>query len=71
MAIPDWPTLIGQVFETLKHGGYLELNGSIPDFRSDDGSLPPKTAYIEIVQMHFDMRDRIGCSGKDPMKWKD
>lgn len=71
MAIPDWPKLISQSFETLKPGGYLELSASIPDFRSDDGTLPPGTAYVEVAQMYFDMADRIGCSGKDPMLWKD
>lgn len=71
MAIPNFPRLIGQAYDHLKPGGYLELAASIPDFKSDDGTLPPGTAYVEIAQMYFDMADRIGCSGKDPMKWKE
>jgi SAM-dependent methyltransferase len=71
MAIPDWPRLISQAYDTLKPGGYFELSASIPDFKSDDGTLSLGPAYVEIAQMYFDMADRIGCSGKDPMLFKD
>lgn len=71
LAVRDWPRLIRQSFEHLKPGGYLQLAGSVPLFTSDDGSLPPTSAYVEVAQIYFDMGDKIGTSGKEPLRWKD
>jgi SAM-dependent methyltransferase len=71
LAIRDWPRLVRQAFDHLKPGGYLELGGSVPLFASDDGTLPPNTAYAEVAQMYFDMGDRVGISGKEPFRWKE
>lgn len=71
LAIRDWPRLVRQALEHLKPGGYLQLAGSVPLFKSDDGTLPPNTAYAEVAQMYFDMGDRIGISGKEPSRWKE
>jgi hypothetical protein len=71
LAVRDWPKLIRQSFEHLKPGGYLQLAGSVPPFTSDDDALPPNSAYVEIAQIYFDMGDKIGTSGKEPLRWKD
>lgn len=70
LTIRDWPRLVRQSYQHLKPGGYLQLAGSLPLFASDDGTLPPNSAYVEIAQMYFDMGDRIGVSGKAPQLWK-
>ena len=70
LSIRDWPKLIRQSLTHLKPGGYLELAGSVPLFASDDGTLPEGTAYVEMAQIYFDMAERIGASGKTPLKWK-
>ncbi|TVY27220.1 Secondary metabolism regulator LAE1 [Lachnellula hyalina] len=71
LSIRDWPKLMRQSYEHLKPGGHLEISGSLPYFQSDDGSLPAGSAYAEIAQVFFDMGDRIGVSGHDPLKWKE
>ena len=71
MAIRDWPRLIRQSFHCLKPGtGYLHLSASVPDFQSDDGTLPPDSAYIEMGRIYFEMSERVGVSGKEPLRWK-
>ena len=71
LAIRDWPKLVEQAFDTLKPGGYFQIGGSVPMFTSDDDTLPPNSAYVEIAQMYFDMGDKIGASGKEPFRWKE
>lgn len=70
MAVRDWPRLVRQAYSRLRPGAYLQLCGSCPDFKSDDGTLPPGTAYAEMGQVYFDMSERIGASGKELLKWK-
>ena len=70
MAIHDWPRLVLQALNHLKPGGYLQLAGSYPEFRSDDGTLPPDSAYVEMGNIFFDMSERIGASGREVLKWK-
>ncbi|KAH7121873.1 S-adenosyl-L-methionine-dependent methyltransferase [Dactylonectria estremocensis] len=70
MAIQDWPRLIRQAHEHLKPGAYLQLSGSIPDFRSDDGTLPADSAYVEMGRIYFEMSERVRLSGWEPTNWK-
>lgn len=70
MAIRDWPRLIRQSFNHLKPGAYLQLAGSVPDFRSDDGTLSPDSAYVEMGRIYFDMSERVNLSGWEPTRWK-
>ncbi|XP_044722024.1 methyltransferase domain-containing protein [Hirsutella rhossiliensis] len=71
MAIRDWPRLVRQAFDRLKPGGYLQLAGSYPEFQSDDGTLTPDSAYVEIGNIYFDMSERVGASGREVLNWKD
>ena len=71
LTIRNWPKLISQTFNALKPGGYVQFAGSVPSFASDDGTLPQDSAYLEIAQIFFDMGEKIGTSGKDPLRWKD
>ncbi|KAH6987181.1 S-adenosyl-L-methionine-dependent methyltransferase [Ilyonectria destructans] len=70
MAIQDWPRLIRQAHVHLKPGAYLQLGGSIPDFRSDDGTLPHDSAYMEMGRIYLEMSERVSLSGWEPTKWK-
>ena len=70
MAVRSWPRLMRQAYDTLKPGGYVQISGSYPLFTSDDGSIPPGSAYVEVGDIFFEMGDRIGVSGHDPVKWK-
>jgi hypothetical protein len=70
MAIRDWPRLIRQAYTHLKPGAYLQLSGSVPDFQSDDGTLPLDSAYVEMGKIYFDMSARVGAPGREPLNWK-
>ncbi|KAF5020048.1 hypothetical protein F66182_7929 [Fusarium sp. NRRL 66182] len=70
MAIHDWPRLVNQAFAHLKPGAYLQLSGSVPDIKSDDGTLPPNSAFAHIGKLYFDMSERVGCSGWEPTRWR-
>jgi ubiquinone/menaquinone biosynthesis C-methylase UbiE len=71
LAVRDWPRLVHQAYDVLKPGGYIQLSGSVPAFTSDDGTLPPGTAYVEVGEIYFEMGERIGASGKDPLRWRE
>ncbi|KAJ4322377.1 hypothetical protein N0V84_004848 [Fusarium piperis] len=47
MTIYDWPNLIQEAYRALKPGAYFEVSGFVPDFRSDDGTLPKDSAYLK------------------------
>lgn len=70
MTIHDWPRLIRQAHSRLKPGGYLQLSGSYPRFASDDGTMPPDSAYFETGQIYFQMSERIGASGHEVLRWR-
>ena len=70
MAIRDWPRLVEQAFNHLKPGAYLQLSGSVPNFQSDDDTLPKDSAYVELGQIYFDMSERVQVSGWEPTRWK-
>jgi hypothetical protein len=71
LAIRDWPKLIRQAFAHLKPGtGYLELSCSYPLVNSDDGSLPPDSAYAEIPKLFFEIGEAMGASGTAPTRYK-
>jgi SAM-dependent methyltransferase len=71
MAIHDWPRLIQQALEHLRPGGYLQLAGSVPMISSDDDTLPADSAYVELSRIYFEMGERIGASGNEPLRWKE
>ncbi|KAM5354448.1 hypothetical protein ACJ41O_001097 [Fusarium nematophilum] len=71
MAVRDWPRLMSQAYTHLKPGSYFQLSGSVPDFRSDDGTLPPDSAYVEMGKIYFDMSERVGLSGWEPTRWRE
>ncbi|RSL93369.1 hypothetical protein CDV31_014751 [Fusarium ambrosium] len=47
MTIYDWPNLVQEVYRALKPGAYFEISGFVPDYRSDDGTLPQDSAYVK------------------------
>ncbi|KAM0433309.1 hypothetical protein ACHAPT_004185 [Fusarium lateritium] len=63
MTIYDWPKLIQEAYRSLKPGGYFEVSGFVPDFRSDDGTLPKDSFYGRMSKIFFEMAERRDVSG--------
>jgi len=70
-AIRDWPRLIGQAYDHLKPGGYLELSATVPRVGCDDGTCPPNSAYRELGSYFFDIAAAMGVNGDAPSLWRD
>lgn len=45
--VANWPRFIGQIFDSVKPGGYFETHESAVWAWSDDGSLRPNSALME------------------------
>lgn len=70
-AVRDWPRLIGQAYDHLKPGGWIQLASTIPDIQSDDNTLPDKSYYVEAGRLYFEMAERMGAPLDSPRKWAD
>jgi hypothetical protein len=68
-AIRSWPRLIGQAYEHLKPGGWIQLASTIPDIQSDDNTLPEKSHYLEAGRLYFEMAEKMGSPLDSPRKW--
>lgn len=71
LAIRDWPRLIEQCHNHLKPGGYLEISGTYPYLTSDDGTLPPDSAFVEFAKTFFRISEAIGASATAPLFYKE
>jgi len=69
-AIRDWPRLIAQSYYAMRPGGWIELASTIPDVSSDDGTLPPQSAFKEAGDLYREIGDRMGASIDAPRRWK-
>jgi SAM-dependent methyltransferase len=63
MTIYDWPNLIQEIYRALKPGAYFEVSGFVPDFRSDDGTLPKDSAYVKVGKLNFEIAEQRNVSG--------
>jgi SAM-dependent methyltransferase len=70
-AVRDWPRLIGQAYEHLKPGGWIQLASTIPDIQSDDNTLPENSYYREAGRLYFEMAEKMGSPLDSPRKWSD
>ncbi|KAL4798393.1 S-adenosyl-L-methionine-dependent methyltransferase [Aspergillus venezuelensis] len=59
-SIRDWPRLIGQCFENLKPGGWLELQETRNMPYSEDGSLKPDSYMVKLMGGLIGACERIG-----------
>jgi SAM-dependent methyltransferase len=69
-AVRDWPRLLGQAFEHLKPGGWIQLASTIPDIQSDDNTLPANSNYLEAGRLYFEMAEKMGTPLDSPRKWR-
>jgi len=71
MSIRDWPKLIGQSYEHLKPGGWLELGMTNPRTCCDDGSLDLKNSfYAESAKVFFELAEAMGTPLDASNAWK-
>lgn len=70
-AVRDWPRLIGQAYEHLKPGGWIELASTIPDIQCDDNTLPAKSYYLEAGRLYFEMAEKMSAPLESPRRWAD
>ncbi|KAF4540124.1 Methyltransferase domain-containing protein [Lasiodiplodia theobromae] len=52
-AISDWPTLVSNMYNNVRPGGWVELQGFDLHYRTDDGSVKPDayiTKFVETIE---------------------
>ncbi|KAF0317860.1 Secondary metabolism regulator LAE1 [Colletotrichum sp. SAR11_59] len=59
-SIKDWPRLLNQIYENLKPGGWVELQESANTLYSEDGSLKPDNAMIQMMDGLMEACEKIG-----------
>lgn len=69
-AIRDWPRLISQAHNALRPGGWIQLASSYPLLRSDDDTLPPNSALLEITDSFIEISEKAGASVHALREWK-
>ncbi|KAB2571909.1 Secondary metabolism regulator LAE1 [Lasiodiplodia theobromae] len=70
LSIRNWPRLIGQAYDHLKPGGWLELSCVWPVPKSDDGTLDQDSGYVELCQTFMDIVEAIGADADVPRRYK-
>lgn len=59
-SIKDWPRLIRQIFESLKPGGWIELQETANTLYSEDDSLKPDNPLVQLMNLLSEACNRIG-----------
>jgi SAM-dependent methyltransferase len=59
-SIKDWPRLIRQCYERLEPGGWLELQESVNQLYSEDGSLKSDNAIVTMMNGLMEACEKIG-----------
>jgi hypothetical protein len=49
LSIRDWPRLVGQAYEHIQPGGYLELQSVYPKIHCDDGTTPLDSGLVTFA----------------------
>lgn len=70
LSIRNWPRLIGQAYDHLKPGGWLELSCVWPVPQSDDDTLDKDSGYVELCQTFMDIGEAIGADADVPRRYK-
>ncbi|KAK8437821.1 S-adenosyl-L-methionine-dependent methyltransferase [Phyllosticta citricarpa] len=68
-AIKDWPRLLGQSYEFLNPGGYIELQDLCMPPKCDDGSAPSDSAMLEISSLFGRAAAMVGLDMQAPSKF--
>ncbi|KAK3352419.1 S-adenosyl-L-methionine-dependent methyltransferase [Lasiosphaeria hispida] len=61
-AVPDWTWLYKQAYHHLKPGGWIEHTEISFTITSDDGSIPPESAYLWWNQFFCDAGEKMGMT---------
>lgn len=69
-AIRDWPKLVGQCFDHLKPGGWLELESIYGVLNCDDGSLPEDGSFRQFDKLVQEAAVGFKTPLTDPGEWK-
>ncbi|KAK1499405.1 hypothetical protein CCUS01_00129 [Colletotrichum cuscutae] len=59
-SIKDWPRLVNQIYENLKPGGWVEFQESANTLYSEDGSLKPGNAMVQMMDGLIEACEKIG-----------
>ncbi|KAI3558587.1 hypothetical protein CABS01_07453 [Colletotrichum abscissum] len=59
-SIKDWPRLVNQIYENLKPGGWVEFQESANTLYSEDGSLKPDNAMVQMMDGLMEACEKIG-----------
>ncbi|OHF02013.1 hypothetical protein CORC01_02592 [Colletotrichum orchidophilum] len=59
-SIKDWPRLVHQIYENLKPGGWVEFQESANTLYSEDGSLKPDNAMVQMMDGLMEACEKIG-----------
>ncbi|TDZ23361.1 Secondary metabolism regulator LAE1 [Colletotrichum orbiculare MAFF 240422] len=69
--ISDWSRFIRRCYENLEPGGYLEIQETDINVRSDDGTLKPEHALSRWGQLIMEAFLKLGAAPFDPLILKD
>ncbi|KAJ0299712.1 hypothetical protein COL5a_005073 [Colletotrichum fioriniae] len=59
-SIKDWPRLVNQIYKNLKPGGWVEFQESANTLYSEDGSLKPDNAMVQMMDGLMEACEKIG-----------
>ncbi|KXX75653.1 Malonyl-[acyl-carrier protein] O-methyltransferase 1 [Madurella mycetomatis] len=59
-SIKDWPRLVGQMYENLKPGGWVEFQESANQLYSQDGTVTKDNPIVRMMDGLMEACDRIG-----------
>ncbi|KAK3936812.1 S-adenosyl-L-methionine-dependent methyltransferase [Diplogelasinospora grovesii] len=59
-SIKDWPRLVGQIYESLKPGGWVEFQESANNMYSEDDTLKPGNPMVQMMDGLMQACDKIG-----------
>ncbi|POR35758.1 Malonyl-[acyl-carrier protein] O-methyltransferase 1 [Tolypocladium paradoxum] len=60
--IKDWPRLVHQIYESLKPGGWVELQGFVNQPYSDDKTLPSNNPLAQLMDGLKEAGEKTGRS---------
>ncbi|KAL6401327.1 methyltransferase domain-containing protein [Ilyonectria robusta] len=59
-SIKDWPRLVRQIYDNLRPGGWVEFQESANTIYSEDDSLKPDNALVQLMKGLMQACDQIG-----------
>jgi hypothetical protein len=60
---------MGQAYNHLKPGGWIQLASTIPGALTDDDSIPPDSGYVESGRLYYEIAEKMGAPLDAPRAW--